>query len=221
MKTGSVFRPALVVTVCTILLALPGCRIVSDDQRAKVAASGQDNFDAGKYVDAMWSSKVMPFFAGKAVDLAPVIEALKKDPDAAGKQYGHRADAEGSPWSFAVKGKGTVDSVNTESRAGAVVVDLPVGAASEKVTLQVGPVVRGTAIRDSLPFFSFGDVTNQIQFAQIGRSLNDRAVAAVHPNVGKLAAGTVVEFTGAMSVSGAVTTFTVTPVALTPAGSPP
>ena len=44
-----------------------------------------------------------------------------------------------------------------------------------QVDLQIGPVIFGTALRDSLPFVHFGDFVNQIQFAQISRALNDAA----------------------------------------------
>ena len=211
-KTRSVFVPALVMMVCTILLALPGCRVVRDDQRAKMSASGEASFDAGKYVDGFWDSKALPFFQTKSVDLSTLAGALRSDLDAAGKQYGHRADAEGSPWSFPVKVKGTVESVNTQSRAGTFVI----ASGNEKVTVQIGPVVRGTAIRDSLPFFSFGDVTNQIQFAQVGRALNDHALAAIQPAAGSLAAGQTVEVLGAISLTAVPATIVVMPVSLKP-----
>ena len=41
-------------------------------------------------------------------------------------------------------------------------------------TLQVGPVVRGTAIRDSMEFIRFTDVGNQLQFADLANELNAR-----------------------------------------------
>ena len=38
--------------------------------------------------------------------------------------------------------------------------------------MQIGPAMRGTAIRDALDFVSFGDFTNQIDFARFGKALN-------------------------------------------------
>lgn len=212
MKTASVFGPALVVVLCTVLLALPGCKIVRDDQRAKATASTDQAFDAGRYVDGMWNSKVLPFFDAKAVDLVVLSQALHGDADAAGRQWGHRADAEGSPWSYPVKGLGKIVSINKESRAGVVLVEI--APAREEVTLQVGPVVRGTALRDCLPFFSFGDVKNQIEFAQVGRALNEHAVAAIQPSLAGLEVGRTVRFTGAMSVTGPSGSLLVTPIGL-------
>ena len=38
--------------------------------------------------------------------------------------------------------------------------------------MQIGPAMRGTAIRDALDFVSFNDFTNQIDFAQFGKAFN-------------------------------------------------
>ena len=54
-------------------------------------------------------------------------------------------------------------------------VDVDTKSGTRQVDLQIGPVIFGTALRDSLPFIHFGDFVNQIQFAQISRALNDAA----------------------------------------------
>ncbi|WP_246694530.1 DUF2291 family protein, partial [Mesorhizobium sp. M2E.F.Ca.ET.209.01.1.1] len=38
--------------------------------------------------------------------------------------------------------------------------------------VQIGPAMRGTALRDSLDFVQFNDFTNQIDFAQFGKAFN-------------------------------------------------
>ena len=215
----SVLVPALVIALGTTVLPLAGCKIVPNDQRASTTESSspaaQATFDAAAYVEGVWDKKLLPHFETKAVDALTVIEAIKKDPDEAGKQYGNRADAEGSPWSFPVRAKGKVVSVNTESRAGTMVVEIASGGAKQEVTLQIGPVVKGSAIRDSLPFFSFTDVTNQIEYAQVGRAFNERALKALADVLPKLTqAGTSIEFFGAISVTSVPETFVVTPVAV-------
>jgi predicted lipoprotein len=42
--------------------------------------------------------------------------------------------------------------------------------------VQVGPVIRGTAVRDALPFIRFSDFANQIEFALVASALNDHAL---------------------------------------------
>lgn len=213
-------RGAALAAAVATSLALAGCKIVHDEPAPEGGAAAPrpaGGFDATAYVDGLWSSKVMPFLQEKSIDVAELLPAIAADPDAAGQKYGHRPDAEGSPWSFAVKGSGRVVSTSTESRAGTMVVEVQAGGAPQQVTLQIGPVVRGSALRDCLPFFSFGDVKNQIEFAQIGRAMNDRAIQGVQGQVAPLgAAGTEVAFTGATSLTGGETLL-VTPATLEPA----
>jgi len=216
--------PALITSLCTILLPLSGCKIVPNDQRARTEGSSAnqtaEGFNAAGYVDSVWASQLTTHFDSKASDLATVIAAVKTDLDKAGHDYGHRAASEGSPWSFAVKSTGKVVSVNTESRAGTLIVEIASDAGPQQITLQIGPVVKGTAIRDSLPFFSFANVTNQIEFAQVGRSFNERAMKEIEKPLAELKTpGTAVEFKGAISLTSVPETFVVTPVSLKAAGS--
>ena len=208
------------------LLLLPGCRVVPDATQGGSAGASDSGeagasrsaFDAPSWVTQVWSPKVLPHFDKDAVDLGKVLDALQRSLDEAGKQYGRRADTEGSPWNFTIRGAGRVVSVNTESRAGTAVVAVDTAAGPQEVTLQLGPVVRGTAVRDSLPFFSFGTVTNQIEFAQAARALNDRAQVDVRPSIPAVKPGARVEFVGAMNVRPGETERLVTPVSLKPAG---
>lgn len=221
-KARITFRPALVLAACAISLSLGGCKIVHDDQRAKSDRSGSESsFDAAGYVTSVWDSKVVPLFSEKAQDTAAVSTAVQGDLNQAGEKYGHRPATEGSPWSFVVKGEGEVVSVNTESRAGTVVVAVPVGSETREVTLQIGPVVKGSALRDCLPFFTFQSVTNQLEFARVARALNDRAVERIKPIVPTIKVKGKVSFSGAVSLSSASDKFVVVPVNLkTEGGSP-
>jgi predicted lipoprotein len=193
------------LAACATLLASPACKVVRDDEQPKGGSSGESHdqgFDAAGWVASVWDAKALPFFEKDAVEAAKVLEALDQGLDAAGEKFGRRADTEGSPWSFALKGTGTVVSADTESRAGKLVVSVDTAKGARQLALQLGPVVSGTAVRDALPFFSFGDVANQIQFAQVSRALNDRASAGVRPAVAALKApGTRVAFVGALNVS--------------------
>jgi predicted lipoprotein len=67
--------------------------------------------------------------------------------------------------------EGTVLSANVESRAAAMEIALAAGGGVDAI-VQIGPVIRGTALRDALDFVKFGDFTNQIEFAQFGKALN-------------------------------------------------
>ena len=87
--------------------------------------------------------------------------------------------AEGAPFNFAVRGEARVLKVNTESRVGIAELDLlsAPGAAGDgkaDALLQIGPVFKGSSIRDALPFVSFDDFVNQLDYAALSNELNAR-----------------------------------------------
>jgi hypothetical protein len=92
--------------------------------------------------------------------------AIDQDLDAAGAREGRRA-GDGSPWTFVARGAGRGHRRRTRAaRAGRVTVAThrwPAGR-SRDVQIQVGPVVSGSTLRDSLPFVTFNDFSNQIAY---------------------------------------------------------
>ena len=75
-----------------------------------------------------------------------------------------------------VKGTGKVIEVHTESQAGTLVLEVP--GLEEKIALQIGPVVRGTALRDATGAAPFDQFTNQLDYADVSKEMNTRAVKA-------------------------------------------
>ena len=51
--------------------------------------------------------------------------------------------------------------------------------------VQIGPIIRGTSLRDSLPFISFTAYTNQVEFAQLANAFNDHAAAQALKGLGE------------------------------------
>ena len=122
-------------------------------------------------VASMWAAKVVPYFEKKAGPFLAVRDLAAKAPDEAGAKWGYRAKSEDTPWTLMVRIEGTIVAAETESRAGAIGVDAS-GQGKTEATVQIGPAMRGTAIRDALDFVSFGDFTNQIDFARFGKAFN-------------------------------------------------
>ncbi len=206
-------RAALpVLIVLAGLLLAGGITVVPDSEVAGTDLAGNPSFDARQYVAALWSARVLPLLEDKATDIASVLAAAAADPDAAGRRYGHRPPSGDGPWNFVVRGDAVIKSAETQLRHATLTVD----AAGHDVVLQIGPVIFGTALRDSLPFVSFEQVVNQIQFAQVSRELNDRAAAAARSglDVSKLVPGSRVAFAGAM-VAGTPPLVTVVQLRLT------
>lgn len=144
-----------------------------------------DAFDADKIVEDIWESQVVPTVRAEAIDLKVLIGALAADPEAAGKQYGHREEGGDYPWNFIVKAEARVVGINTRSRKGTLSIDVDPYDGQEEATIWIGPIITSYSIRDSLGFISFTTGTTgasgttysfdtQVQFAELSNSLNRR-----------------------------------------------
>lgn len=170
-------RPCHIAVFVGLLVAtLGGCKLVANEDGATVD-TGVDiffddkNFDPDKMAAELWDARVIPYLQGKAGAFPEVIALAATSPDEAGSRYGHRENAEGTPWTLAARLDGRIIAAHTESRASTIDVDTN-GDGGADATVQIGPVVRGTALRDSLDFVPFGSFTNQIDYAKFGKSLN-------------------------------------------------
>jgi predicted lipoprotein len=193
-------RSAAVAVVLATLLAIvaacgrvPGIYTYESSDQAK---NEQNATSPKAYVNDNWQSKIVPTVHDKATDIVTVMAALERDPDAAGKQYGHRT-GEGSPYAFMVKGTGTVTKIDTEAPTGPMTVELP---NKKTITIATGPVIAGTAVRDAVGFIAFGDFTNQIEYADVANQINNRVKTDVIAKAGaKNMNGKKITFYGAFS----------------------
>jgi predicted lipoprotein len=136
-------------------------------------------------------------------------------PDEAGAKFGYRPKSGDVPWTFLVKLQGVVVEANTASRAATLSVDTT-GKGKTDAIIQIGPAMRGTAIRDALDFVSFSDFTNQIDFARYGKAFNtyvDRQTLAKLPRDSLV--GRKVTVVGAYPLTSAADIPLVTPVEIT------
>ena len=156
-------------------LLLASCRFIPTADVPALANAGAPNgagaFDPDAMVASIWASKVVPGFEKKAGPLLEVRALAAKSPDEAGAKFGYRAKSEDTPWTYLVKFDGVIVEANTESRAATIGVDAS-GQGKADALVQIGPAMRGTAIRDALDFVSFNDFTNQIDFARYGKAFN-------------------------------------------------
>lgn len=151
---------------------------------------------AAKFVDPIWTANVLPAIQDKAQDIAKILPEIRADPNAAGQKYGRREAT--NPYNYMVKGTGKVVELHTESQAGTAVVEVP--GLAEKVALQIGPVVRGTALRDATGAVSFNQFTNQLDYADVAKEMNRRALQTAFANADAAAlAGKTVTFYGAFT----------------------
>lgn len=122
-------------------------------------------FDARQYVDGIWTSRVVPAIEADVVAPAAFVESARAAAPAS------RAGA--------VAAEGVVLSVDTSSRVGLALIDIDPADGRADVAVQIGPVIRGTAVRDVLEFVRFTDFANQIEFAAVASALNERVLSSV------------------------------------------
>lgn len=108
---------------------------------------------------------------------------------------------------------GTVEEYNTDSPKGYLLVS--VEGVSEEVHIQVGNVFSGTTVRDCQTLKGYEDFTNQTEWSQYAKTLNDEVLTNVVEPLGDLntLVGATVEVVGCFTpASGEIV---VTPVSLT------
>ncbi|ULR47625.1 DUF2291 domain-containing protein [Rhizobium sp. K102] len=161
-----------------VAAALPGCKIIkTPTAEEKAAAAAKTAFDPNAKVEAIWQPQVVPYFEKRAGELRDVMQLVSTSPDAAGEKYGNPRKQSSSPWTYAVKITGTVVAADTASRAATLDVDGD-GDGKADAKVQIGPALRGTALRDTLDFVNFNEFKNQIEWAQFGKAFNEKANAA-------------------------------------------
>jgi predicted lipoprotein len=201
---------------CALAVAtgVAGCKFVKNEPPSKNAPIAADESGDDARIAALiaktWSAQLAPFVRSTGVDAKDLRAAIAADLDAAGKAHGHRGAGEGAAWNFVVKGSGKVVAADRESRAAHVDLDTD-GDGAADIIVQLGPVVRGTALRDVAPFYSFTDFRDQIEFAKLARALNDTAVKGFKLPDGDLT-GRNVTFAGAFALRSASDTPSVVPI---------
>jgi predicted lipoprotein len=149
-----------------VAAALPGCKIIkTPTAEEKAAAAAKTAFDPNAKVEAIWQSEAVPYFEKRAGDLKDVTQLSASSPDAAGEKYGNPRKQSSSPWTYAVKITGKVVAADTASRAATLDVDAD-GDGKADAKVQIGPALRGTALRDTLEFVNFNEFKNQIEWAR-------------------------------------------------------
>src|SRR6266508_3758844 len=182
VQVSAVRRLALAVGLVVVAgSVLVGCAKVPGVYTYEAKRSvqpGTARFNAASYVESIWASRILPTVASKAVDAATLLPAIARNATAAGRKYGHQAD-DGSPYSFLIKGAGTVVKVDTSAHTGPVTVNVDSAGRAAEVQLATGPVFVGTALRDAVGFIKFNDFTNQIDYANVALALNAKVRADV------------------------------------------
>lgn len=190
------------VALALLVLTLPACKIVKTPEAGQSAAAttgeAGDDTRIAALLDKTLTADLLPHVAQNARPVSELRAAIAAGLDAAGEKFGHRGAGAGAAWNFAVTGEGRVVEANLTSRARKAMLDTD-GDGKSDITLQLGPVIKGTALRDFAPFYDFNDFRDQIEFAKLGRAINDRVSAALVVPEGELA-GQTLRFVGAFDL---------------------
>ena len=157
-------------------------------------------FNPDEYVASVWDSRVLPAAESSALDLRTYFKANPRPAKA-----------------VFVKGTATVAAVDRKSRIGLARLEQPAG--QDAAAIQIGPVLRGTALRDALEFIRFTDFVNQLEFVGVANALNQRVITGVLGGVDVDGlAGREIAFVGAVAAPAAGSALEIVPVRLQVAG---
>ena len=160
-RPGGAVIAGIVIVVVIAAMAFD-TKVVRIGSAADVAS---DAFSPAAYGKSAFP-KVQAAIEARAADLATVAAAVGKDQAAAEKQYGVAAEA-GAEISVKFTGKaGQQDS-------GIYDVAVPGVPDGVHVSVQTGPAITGTDLRDATGTISFGQFHNQIEYQNAGSALNN------------------------------------------------
>lgn len=151
--------------LCCSTLLLTACRVVDLDENGKPiippdpnAKASFANMTPAQIAQQTWDSRVSAPARDHALDAA----TLPNSP---------------TPQSVFVRLHSNIEKVDlTNARERSLTVTLN----NKPLEVQIGPLIRGNAVRDAAGF-KFEDFTNQVQFAQLSKAYNREAVKHLPP----------------------------------------
>ncbi len=155
----------IVVWMCTML---SGCDVVKLDQNGKPIlpmsvedATSIKNMTPKDIAEKLWE-KVVPEAKEKSITWEKIKTEVK--------------DANsGQSKSYFVSFNGIVNSLDTSTKERSIKINVT----GDNVSLQLGPIVKGNAIRDAASFIQFDQFKNQVQFAKLSKELNKKALLGI------------------------------------------
>ncbi len=162
---------SLAFAAVVVLYAGFSATVVKEGQEAIL--TGEVAFNPTDEATNFWTNNAKEYFEKNAVDLNTLVSEAKGDFASVAGKYGHYSMGDSGELSFIVKGQGTIDLVKDKLRAGYLSVKVPNLEDGIKVRLQIGPVFKGSAVRDSISLISYKDYKNQIEWAQVSVAFHE------------------------------------------------
>lgn len=204
----------LLALLAFVVTTMTGCvTIVKTGEEG--ALTGEVTFDASQNVADLWESQALPELNERAVELTTFLTEAGGDFKSLAATYGKYSMGDTGELSYIVRGTGTVTEVNNEKKAGYLTVKLDGYDGPAAIRLQIGTVFKGSAVRDSLNFIKYENYQNQVQWADVSKSIHTLIQQTVidPANVSSLS-GKSVSFVGCFTVT-SNDELLITPVSLT------
>jgi predicted lipoprotein len=216
------FRFVKKILLLLLTGAVVSCTIVKNDQNAGGSSSqnrafsftgANARFDTKEYAAEIWDAVVIPRVEGMSEDYKTLIASLEADEEAASQTYGYRLIEEGNHYNFAVKGTVALLSIDTSSRNGTASLDFAPFDGTEDCRMSIGPVLRGSTLRDIQNSLSLDDFGNQVEFARLATELNNKVKETVLADIDfTQAPGREADVTGVFTYEGRDSVITIMPV---------
>lgn len=168
IRRSAMLGPIYLFGALALIVLIAGCEVrpLDPETGRAIIEDDSERFDAESFVDAYWSERILSTIRREAVDLDSILA------DRQGRNEAQRTRMPAEP--IIVHGAGRVVALDDASQARRLLVDLPPVDGQVDVGLQIGPVIRGTALRDAMDFITFDQFVNQLEYAAVSRSLHDR-----------------------------------------------
>ena len=207
---------AFTITLALVASMLAGCgvvKVIKIGEEGKY--TGDVEFDADAQVKKFWNKKAIPELNKKAVDINELLTEANGDLKSVADKYGKYSMGDSGELTYVVKGTGTVEDVDTKSRAGYLVVKPEGYSGNEEIKIQIGPVYKASAVRDALSFLKYGDYKNQEEWAKVSQSINKKLdKEVVKPADPENMKGKTIEFEGAFTISSVNSDILIMPIEL-------
>ena len=182
-------------------LSLAGCvQVVKIGEEAEL--TGNTEFSASENVAGLWEDAEANI-EEKAVELPAFLIEANGDLKSLVDKYGTYSMGTSGSISYAVKGSGIVEEINQEKKAGYMTVKLDGYDGPEVIKIQIGSIYKGSSTRDTLDIISFGDYTNQEEWAAVSQELHASIDANVIQPINPASLNNKkIHFTGTFTVNG-------------------
>lgn len=193
-------RNLILLVVAALFVVYSACTMTVVKKGEEAKLTGEVVFSPQEAAQNFWQEHGDTYFAEKAIEITKLLEEANGDFSKVEKYAFKSGDS--TELNFIVKGEAEVTKIKTNLRAGYLGLKIAGVEKPSDIRLQVGPVFKGAAVRDSINLISYKDYKNQIEWAQVSVGLHnlilDKVLKPIDLNSLE---GKKIEFIGCFSVS--------------------